>query len=649
MNWLTRYADYDRHMKQVEEAAKKNPYPFKAWFDASGRAFFPLYPDEAAVTLQPLAREDLRVMRYLAANGYTVSEEDYRAGVTKGKGKNKVRIGKILSHTVSLERDKINEELKSIGGSKLTGDVDADAKRTDLMDELEYLKDIEASYVGSSARKGSGKSPYVVISQRPHDVASMSTDRGWTSCMNLDAGLHKDDVYCEVSAGSLVAYLIEKDDVNILHPKARIHIKRFVNNEGGSIAVPEDAVYGDLSSRDQQSFKQSVTQWVADRQKTAKSGAYRRVGGKWTDSLGNVHIVINSVEEAWNYVRNPEKRWRVEVNPDLFDDMRGDFDDVTYATEEEARIEAENAFDIDDSWRSNYNEWEEIEAYEIVPVVDYEVSRKAIEYLTYHLDQLNDEEVRELYKHVKKHHLVSIPVEKRLGIVRNRLVEQQEDDERYREMAKSFSSIPDGPKKEEARRGLAAAADKIISDPVARTTKVTLSPQNAYINNLGVLSDVLTAAYDQEHPLPPELSRRLMNLAKQAPEMVEKHGIGNAEYTVRRTHSEVAHVFFRTSEHHPEVVSWMREFASEMMKQDVVEYEIYNTSETYSVLGYAEKIPQGKAVFLPMIGKRMAEIAEAYKSLVRDSEHKQKSQIDTVRKLYQQYKTTFDRLSAKSG
>lgn len=70
----------------------------------------------------------------------------------------------------------------------------------------------------------------VVISRHPHDVAGMSTDRGWTSCMNIRDGFNRRYVLNDVKAGTLIAYLVKKDDTNIKKPSARVLIKPFTED-----------------------------------------------------------------------------------------------------------------------------------------------------------------------------------------------------------------------------------------------------------------------------------------------------------------------------------------------------------------------------------------------------------------------------------
>lgn len=68
----------------------------------------------------------------------------------------------------------------------------------------------------------------ICITHNPYDIAGMSTDRNWTSCMNLETGAHKDTALRQVRFGGMCAYLIKEDDKNIEQPIARIAIKRYI-------------------------------------------------------------------------------------------------------------------------------------------------------------------------------------------------------------------------------------------------------------------------------------------------------------------------------------------------------------------------------------------------------------------------------------
>ena len=79
-----------------------------------------------------------------------------------------------------------------------------------------YFNNIVNEFINSPLRIKKEEEQFsVVISQNPHDVAQMSTDRSWTSCMELGRRKPQEkDVFCEVREGGLVAYLINKNDLD---------------------------------------------------------------------------------------------------------------------------------------------------------------------------------------------------------------------------------------------------------------------------------------------------------------------------------------------------------------------------------------------------------------------------------------------------
>lgn len=52
----------------------------------------------------------------------------------------------------------------------------------------------------------------IIISRHPYDIIGMSTDRGWTSCMNLKTGEYKHFVESSLMNGVLIAYLSNPKD-----------------------------------------------------------------------------------------------------------------------------------------------------------------------------------------------------------------------------------------------------------------------------------------------------------------------------------------------------------------------------------------------------------------------------------------------------
>ena len=68
---------------------------------------------------------------------------------------------------------------------------------------------------------------WIVISNHAYDIAGMSTNRDWTSCMNIIGGECKEYVEKDIEFGTLVCYIIDKKDTNIEHPYGRILIKPY--------------------------------------------------------------------------------------------------------------------------------------------------------------------------------------------------------------------------------------------------------------------------------------------------------------------------------------------------------------------------------------------------------------------------------------
>jgi hypothetical protein len=102
----------------------------------------------------------------------------------------------------------------------------------------------------------------VVISRHPHDVAGMTSEgHSWpTSCMNFTKGMNRHYLPKDVEQGTHVAYLINKNDPEILNPYARIAIKPFIETDTGEkILRPESRTYGAASDK----FTHTVNKIIA--------------------------------------------------------------------------------------------------------------------------------------------------------------------------------------------------------------------------------------------------------------------------------------------------------------------------------------------------------------------------------------------------
>jgi len=185
-----------------------------------------LYYDLQENVENPKTELSLQIESELGNMGYTMI--DYYSGLAKKDGDNKNTF-------------KIQKLLVKWGLNDLKSKMDADPIR--------------------SGTKVKGKK--VVISRHGIDLAGVSTGRGWTSCKKLETGMNSRYVFTEAEVGSLVAYLIDADDLNIQKPIARISIHVYVNTKDPSkiLLYPEPRGYGNYSKKD---FFNFVLDWVKD-------------------------------------------------------------------------------------------------------------------------------------------------------------------------------------------------------------------------------------------------------------------------------------------------------------------------------------------------------------------------------------------------
>jgi hypothetical protein len=142
--------------------------------------------------------------------------------------------------------------------------------------------------------------------------------------MNLGEGSNYKHLFCEVSEGGFVAYLISATDTEIENPLARIHIRRFVNQDGVSIAKPEKTIYGN----EVPGFLEAVTSWVENNNQERMSKlnlpeenvVYKRKGGDWSDTYGDVFAVPpKSISGLFDWVKGnvpntKEEKWELTDN-----------------------------------------------------------------------------------------------------------------------------------------------------------------------------------------------------------------------------------------------------------------------------------------------------------------------------------------------
>lgn len=209
--------------------------------------------------------------------GYQV--EDYRAGIAvDSSGKRRLRIGRLLGKHKELQK-RFNED---------------------------KTRAAQAKYV-------------VCISRHPYDIAGSSTDRGWTSCMNLVDGTYKDYVFNDVKLSGLVAYLINEKDRNIANPTARVLIKPFYPSSGDPVFVA-DSVYG----TEVHGFKATVQAWLdSNLNHGKKAGAYKISADSYNDGK-DIHLHLDkddpkSIQKVLGFRSDPDGNWMIKTR---FDERR---------------------------------------------------------------------------------------------------------------------------------------------------------------------------------------------------------------------------------------------------------------------------------------------------------------------------------------
>ena len=161
------------------------------------------------------------IEKFLNSQGYNIV--DYIKGIVYDTNKKQnIKIGKVL---------------QKLG-------------RTDLLNKFNT----------DERRSGTNNEYIVVISRHPYDIAGMSTDRGWTSCMNLRTGQYRKYVPIDIKEGTIIAYVTKKSDLNLNNPTGRILIKPFIDSLGSDrvYLVPDTHCYG----TNVDGFEDVVDKWV---------------------------------------------------------------------------------------------------------------------------------------------------------------------------------------------------------------------------------------------------------------------------------------------------------------------------------------------------------------------------------------------------
>jgi hypothetical protein len=192
------------------------------------------------------------------------------------------RINKALEYT-NYEVENFNKNI-AVSDKRTTSIIkvlmkDSGLKKSDI--NVQKLKSDYEKELNKKSTQRKQDNYLVVISRHPYDIAGMSTDRGWTSCMDLDTGGQTFHIMEDVKKGTIIAYLIKKDDLNINNPVARVLIKPYVSEDSEEIALFRDN-YKEIKGEPVKGFKETIDAWLEKNQKLSKS-KYKQLKGLYDE------------------------------------------------------------------------------------------------------------------------------------------------------------------------------------------------------------------------------------------------------------------------------------------------------------------------------------------------------------------------------
>lgn len=308
--------------------------PFLAWFGGEERVYLP-YKSNVEVNEDELRKRHpyiLEAGKYMGFDEGGISLYKKSLDINARSAK-RVRIAlpfytkffeKKLSDILELEDDQLKEEFSTRflnifwGSSYLTQipQMMEEFKdnfsrenfikiQNELMDAVRNFKDYDSDDLRESSMSKDDK--MVVISRAEKDVVNMSTDRRWTSCMDL-YGEHAQDiaeknVYCEVENGGFIAYLTSSDDFEVEDPYSRVLIRRFDSKSTNkSIAIAESIIYG----QDDPIFLDIVNSWIKEKQGQIDIDEYKLMGMEYSDEYdGNDIFGIPENISVDELIKNP--------------------------------------------------------------------------------------------------------------------------------------------------------------------------------------------------------------------------------------------------------------------------------------------------------------------------------------------------------
>lgn len=286
-NWSAAFGDKDRLVLPLETEAV-SVKSLTERLEAVLRRYNQAPRDGVTVTLDPA--DDGKVVR--SQNGQALRRDKKLDSLANFLRTVNDPEAWLVAHDWEMERDK----RRRAGQDTMALDTPA-GQRHFAFDEIKHDQPISCDRISSDSLR-------VVISRDPMDIARMSTGRRWTSCMAKDReNFHY--VPKEIAAGSLVAYLVHKDDTAADYPLMRVLLKPFRNDAGESILVP-NLIYPKGvadNTATESALRQTVSTFVRQ-QNQGKTGTFTMDPNVYTDSqetrlsLGSQQSTADNIAEG---------------------------------------------------------------------------------------------------------------------------------------------------------------------------------------------------------------------------------------------------------------------------------------------------------------------------------------------------------------
>jgi hypothetical protein len=238
-----------KYKKHFEERPKEVIDRLNRLLDNKERVYIPYNSNTISET-------QLKVKSFLEELGYTIMDYKLNQAVQIENNKRTIRISKLLAKTPEL------------------------------------LKEFTLDDTRANTRARSEFS--IVLTSNYEDVAGMSFDRCWTnSCLDIKYGENAHYVKDEVQKGTVVAYLIKSDDLNVEEPLGRVNIKPYYNfkEDKEVIYVLDHRVYGNVP--DEKLFKEIISSYLKEKQEVRIGGFFKKEFGLYSDGGSPEMVLIN--------------------------------------------------------------------------------------------------------------------------------------------------------------------------------------------------------------------------------------------------------------------------------------------------------------------------------------------------------------------